>query len=65
MKQHQLIMEKELQMVQKINAFNKENNPVKFETEKSIGLLFQEYLEEQGAMIDEKLKKIEAFQNQA
>jgi hypothetical protein len=65
MKQHQLIMEKELQMVQKINAFNKESNPVKFKTEKSIGLLFQEYLEEQGAMIDEKLKKIEAFQNQA
>jgi hypothetical protein len=65
MKQHQLIIEKELQMVQKINAFNKESNPVKFKIEKSIGLLFQEYLEEQVAMIDEKLKKIEAFQNQA
>ncbi len=65
MRQHQLIMEKELQIVQKINAFNKENNPEKFKNEESIGFLFQEYLEEQGATINEKLIKIEAFQNQA
>ncbi|MBF8150467.1 hypothetical protein ITJ86_11205 [Winogradskyella sp. F6397] len=59
------LIEKELSVVQKINDFNKNHNPEKFKNEKSLGLLFEEHLEDQCANIHQKLKAIEAFQNQA
>lgn len=59
------LLEKELNVVQKINHFNKENNPEKFKDEKSLGLLFQGYLENQRNVINEKLKEINEFQKQA
>jgi len=64
-KRQQHVVQKELDIVQKINAFNTINNPEKFKNEKSIGLLFQEYLEEQQLKINKKLKEIYEFQKQA
>lgn len=65
MEQQVHLIEKELNIVKKINLFNKENNPEKFKNEKSLGLLFEEHLEEQRSRINQKLKEIEAFQNHA
>lgn len=61
MEQQMHLIEKELNIVQKINGFNKENNPEKFKNEKSLGSLFAEHLEEQQKKIKEKLKEIETF----
>jgi len=58
------LIEKELTIVQKINNFNKENNPEKFKNEKSLGILFQEHLENQRIKINETLKEITQFEKQ-
>ena len=65
MKQQMHLIEKELNVVTKINDFNKDYNPEKFEDEKSLGLLFQEHLENQKKTINKKLEEIKQFQNQA
>ena len=65
MEQQVHLIEKELNIVQKVNDFNKDNNPEKFKNEKSLGLLFEEYLESQRIKIKEKLKEIEDFKKQA
>lgn len=64
MEQQIHLIEKELTIVEKVNEFNKENNPDKFKDEKSMGLLFQEYLEAQKDKIITKLKEINEFQKQ-
>lgn len=61
MEQHRHLIEKELEIVQKINSFNKAHNPEKFKEEKPLGLLFQEYLEEQRCQINQKLNEINTF----
>ncbi|MFB9058261.1 GbsR/MarR family transcriptional regulator [Mariniflexile ostreae] len=65
MEQHLFTIDKELEIVQKINTFNKANNPDKFKNEKYLGSLFEEYLKDQREKITSKLKKITDFQNQA
>lgn len=64
MEQQVHLLEKELKIVQKVNHFNKDYNPEKFKNEKSLGLLFQEYLENQKKEISQKLKEINQFENQ-
>jgi DNA-binding transcriptional regulator GbsR (MarR family) len=64
MEQQIHLIEKELTIVQKINNFNKENNPEKFKNEKSLGILFQEHLENQRTKINETLKEITQFEKQ-
>lgn len=56
--------EKELDMIQKINAFNKENNPEKFKNEQSVGTLYQEYLIELSEGFQDRIQQIEQFKNQ-
>lgn len=65
MEQQVHLIEKELKIVQKINHFNKNNNPEKFKNEKSLGLLFQEHLEDQRTKINQKIKEINQFEKQA
>lgn len=57
--------ERELQMIQKINAYHKENNPEKFKNEQSIGTLYQEYLTELRTGFQARIQLIEQFKNQA
>jgi len=64
MEQQVHLIDKELEIVKKINAFNKDHNPEKFKNEKSLGILFQEYLEEHRHKINIKLKEINDFQKQ-
>lgn len=65
LEQQMHIINKELNIVKKVNDFNKDNNPEKFKNEKSLGLLFQEYLEDQTIKITQKLKEIKDFKKQA
>ena len=37
-------IEKELNLVKKVNKFNKEHNPEKFKKSENLGIIFQEYL---------------------
>lgn len=65
LEQQMHLIEKELKIVQKVNEFNKDNNPEKFKNEKSLGLLFEGHLEEQCTKIKQKLKEINQFEKQA
>ncbi|MDT7827367.1 hypothetical protein RQM65_01650 [Pricia sp. S334] len=56
--------EKELDVLEKINAFNKKHNPEKFRNEKSVGTLYQEYLTDLNEGFKNKIKEIEQFENQ-
>lgn len=64
MEQQVHLIDKELKIVQKVNQFNKDYNPQKFKNEKSLGLLFQEHLEEQRTKINEKIEEINQFEKQ-
>lgn len=64
MKQYEDLLNKELEIVNKINDFNKLNNPEKFNKEKSVGSLFREYLIGQLDFISLKIREISHFQNQ-
>jgi len=57
--------ERELRILEKINAFNKRNNPEKFKNEKSVGTLYHEYLSDLNAGFKNKIKEIEEFDNKA
>jgi DNA-binding transcriptional regulator GbsR (MarR family) len=64
MEQQIPLIEKELHIVQKVNDFNKDHNPEKFEDEKSVGLLFEELLDQQRTKIKQKLEEIKHFKKQ-
>lgn len=59
---YRLDAEKEFKIVEKINTFNKTNNPEKFKQNESIGLIFQEYLETHQKNLQLTIDKINAFQ---
>ncbi len=63
LKEHADAIFKELQIAEKVNTFNKNHNPVKFEKKGYIGLIFQTYLEAQKQNIEDTIEKIVAFQN--
>ena len=54
-------LERDIKMVDKINLFNKRNNPEKYVDEKSLGTITQNYFREQQTVIKEALKKISEF----
>ncbi|HBY69352.1 MAG TPA: transcriptional regulator [Flavobacteriaceae bacterium] len=57
-------IEKELNLVKKVNSFNKEHNPEKFKKNKNLGLIFQEYLTTQKENLETTIKKMIAFNNE-
>lgn len=55
--------ERELEILVKINSFNKKHNPEKFKNEKSIGTFYQDYLSDLNKGLKEKIKEIEQFEH--
>lgn len=56
-------IDKERLMLQKINAFNKKYHPEKFVNEKSLGEIFEEYLQKKEKLVKETIQKMENFKN--
>lgn len=52
------LFEKEIEVVEKINDFNKKNNPEKFKNEASLGTLYQNHLNETKEGFKSKIKQI-------
>tara|TARA_R110002167_G_scaffold33327_5_gene107069 strand:+ start:573 stop:1073 length:501 start_codon:yes stop_codon:yes gene_type:complete len=62
---HLQSLEKELAVISKINTFNKRQNPQKFIANRSIGLIFQDYLISQRENLINTIEKILDFQKEA
>ena len=62
--EHVESISKELQIAERVNNYNKSYNPLKFEKKGYIGLIFQNYLENQKHTIEDAIEKITAFQNE-
>lgn len=52
----------ELALLEKVNRFNRDHNPMQFKEKNVIRLIFQHYLEVQKANIEDTLKKINESQ---
>lgn len=52
------LFQKEIEVVEKINDFNKKNNPEKFKNEESFGTLYQSHLTETKEGFKSKIKQI-------
>ncbi len=57
-------IDKELELVKKVNTFNRKHNPEKFKKNKNLGLIFQEYLTTQKENLETTIKKMIAFKNE-
>ncbi|PVW15256.1 GbsR/MarR family transcriptional regulator [Marixanthomonas spongiae] len=64
LEEHYESIDKELELVKKVNTFNKKHNPEKFKKNKNIGLIFQEYLTTQKENLETTIKKMIAFNNE-
>jgi len=51
-------LEKEIEIVEKINAYNKKHHPEKFKNEKSLGDISQDYLKKLQQLIKDTMEKI-------
>lgn len=56
-------LEKDIEMVDKINDFNKTHNPEKYVEEKSMGTITQAYFRQQQLILKETLKKMADFRD--
>lgn len=65
MEKYNELFEKEINVVDKINNFNKKNNPEKFKNEESVGTLYQNYLSELKDGFELKMKQFKKLESQA
>lgn len=65
LEQYMALLDNELKIVNRIDDYNKENNPEKFNNEKSIRSLFREYLNDEYNLIKEKIQEVDRFQKQS
>lgn len=65
LEQYMALLDNELKIVNRIDDYNKENNPEKFNHEKSIRSLFREYLNDEYNLIKEKIQEVDRFQKQS
>ena len=65
MEKYQELFEKEINVVDKINKFNKKNNPDKFKDEESVEILYQKYLSELKDGFERKMIQFKKLQGQA
>lgn len=65
MEKYNELFEKEINVVDKINNFNKKNNPEKFKNEESVGTLYQNYLSELKDGFERKMKQFKKLESQA
>lgn len=61
LKQTSQALHKEIELIDKINAYNQEHYPEKFVDDKSMGTIMQEYLTAQQELIAITLKKLSDF----
>lgn len=54
--------EKELEIVDKINRFNKKHNPEKFRNEKSVGTIYKEYLTQLNQGVKMKIQEVDTIE---
>ncbi|MGV8993886.1 MAG: GbsR/MarR family transcriptional regulator [Flavobacterium sp.] len=54
-------VQKEIEIISTINNFNKMNHPEKFSSEKILGDIFEEYLEEKKQLIERTINKMNQF----
>ncbi|RCU57699.1 hypothetical protein DU428_07875 [Oceanihabitans sediminis] len=59
MEQQAHLIEKSLKIIQKVNDFNENNNPNKFEVEKAIGTLYKDLLHDQLTKLNDTLIQFE------
>ncbi|GGW26473.1 GbsR/MarR family transcriptional regulator [Arenibacter certesii] len=59
------LLKKELEVINKVRTFNQLNNPEKYYSDKTVGLMYQEHLIAQLESIDQKIQEISALQNQS
>ena len=62
MEKYNELFEREIAIVDKINNFNKENNPEKFEEEKSIGAIYKESLYHLSEGFKKRIEQVEALE---
>lgn len=55
------VIDEEMRMVKKINAYNKEYHPEKYIEEESLGDIFQDYLLKKKALVEETISKMASF----
>lgn len=58
---HKETLQDELELVEKINSYNKVHYPEKFANQKSLGDLTQEYLRKMQQLVGQTIEKIDAF----
>src|SRR5690606_29887109 len=59
LEQYMALHNKELEIINRVDDYKKENNPEKFNNEKSIRCLFREYLNEERNLIEVKIQEID------
>lgn len=56
-------IEKEMDVIEHINNFNKKYHPEKFTNEKSLGVIFQNYLIAKQKLVDDTIEKMRNFRD--
>lgn len=64
MEKYNELFEKEVEIVEKINRFNKKHNPDKFKNELSIGSLYRDYLAQLSKGFKEKMQQVKTLEKQ-
>lgn len=65
LEQYMALLEKEFNIINRVDTYNQKNNPEKFNKEKSVRSLFREYLNEECNLIKIKIQEIDRFQKQS
>lgn len=60
---HQQSLKDEIELVEKINSYNKVHYPEKFINQKSLGSLTQDYLKKMQALVSSTFDKFKAFEH--
>ncbi|QHI39292.1 hypothetical protein IMCC3317_47020 [Kordia antarctica] len=64
MEKYNELFKKEIEVLEKINSFNKKNNPEKFKNEQSVSTIYQDYLIQLKEGFKKKIKQLETIVNQ-
>lgn len=65
LEQYLTLLNKELEIINRVDSYNQENNPEKFNNEKSVRSLFREYLNDEHNLIKVKIQEIDRIQKQS
>lgn len=65
LEQYMALINKEIEIINRVDAYNKVNNPKRFKDEKPDKILFREYLNDERNLITTKLQEIDRLQKQS